>query len=489
MFVTLTIIMGDIISGNLGVLKSFLTEITDETNRGLGFSLMSVAWSVGTIIAPLAGGLLSRPAEKYSLFKDVALFIEYPYLLPCLLCVVCNLLSTLICGSVMTETRFRNLQQPSSSMATATPGSGQGQAQGLGAGASAAPVSSLPEKQKAADTPTSARSLSALVSKIAGSDRSSSGVVPLRGGYSKLEQDVDDKASSIGEPGRMQGIEGGGGGDDDDDGDEQEWLSSSSPGAALPSSAPSPSPTGGHRGDNGIGDVEDVENGGCDEEGEGEERRMVSGEGGDEEEDDEDGDEECECFVCSSRGRGTVTQSPSLAAAQGLGDSGEAEEAVEATGAVGAAGNLKTPRRPPKTTNVLRQRIVLMVCMNYGLLAMGYILLDETLPLFLKLDSAEGGFSFGSAEIGILLSVSGMVMVLFTAFVLPVVAAKSKKWLFNTGITGAIPTTFAWPILARLNATVFNTWSPSMQSSVVWPSLIFCCVVSPQFSPPTRLML
>lgn len=37
-------IISGLLSGNLGVLKSFLTEITDDSNRGAGFSYLSVAW-------------------------------------------------------------------------------------------------------------------------------------------------------------------------------------------------------------------------------------------------------------------------------------------------------------------------------------------------------------------------------------------------------------------------------------------------------------
>eukprot|EP00601_Ochromonadales_sp_CCMP2298_P027633 CAMPEP_0173293974 /NCGR_PEP_ID=MMETSP1143-20121109/13615_1 /TAXON_ID=483371 /ORGANISM="non described non described, Strain CCMP2298" /LENGTH=234 /DNA_ID=CAMNT_0014233599 /DNA_START=93 /DNA_END=797 /DNA_ORIENTATION=+ len=52
------------LSGNLGVVKSFLTEITDDTNRGAGFSYMSLAWAVGTIIAPLAGADCSQSLPR-----------------------------------------------------------------------------------------------------------------------------------------------------------------------------------------------------------------------------------------------------------------------------------------------------------------------------------------------------------------------------------------------------------------------------------------
>lgn len=102
-------VISGLLSGNLGVLKSFLTEITDESNRGTGFSIMSVAWTIGTIIAPLAGGLLCKPAEKFpAYFAENGLFGVYPYLLPCSLCVFFNVFSALFCLLFMAETRKPN---------------------------------------------------------------------------------------------------------------------------------------------------------------------------------------------------------------------------------------------------------------------------------------------------------------------------------------------------------------------------------------------
>jgi MFS family permease len=40
-------VLSGALSGNLGVLKSFLAEITDDTNRGEGFSYMSLAFAIG----------------------------------------------------------------------------------------------------------------------------------------------------------------------------------------------------------------------------------------------------------------------------------------------------------------------------------------------------------------------------------------------------------------------------------------------------------
>lgn len=87
-----------------GVLKSFLTEITDDTNRGHGFSWLSVGWSAGAIIGPLLGGLLCYPAQKYhTLFSSGGIFSTHSFLLPCLVCVGCDIGTGLYCIMCMKE--------------------------------------------------------------------------------------------------------------------------------------------------------------------------------------------------------------------------------------------------------------------------------------------------------------------------------------------------------------------------------------------------
>ena len=38
------------LNGNIGVMKSMMTDLTDETNAARGFSLIQVAWAVGGTI-------------------------------------------------------------------------------------------------------------------------------------------------------------------------------------------------------------------------------------------------------------------------------------------------------------------------------------------------------------------------------------------------------------------------------------------------------
>jgi sugar phosphate permease len=72
-----------LLNGNTGIAKSMLAEITDKTNQARAFSLFGLTWSVGGIVGPLIGGLLSNPADQYpSVFGNVEFLKKFPYLLP-----------------------------------------------------------------------------------------------------------------------------------------------------------------------------------------------------------------------------------------------------------------------------------------------------------------------------------------------------------------------------------------------------------------------
>jgi len=71
------------LSGNIGVMKSALGEITDASNIAEGFAFLPVVWSAGTTIGPLMGGYLSRPQEKFPRLFAAEFWGNYPYFLPC----------------------------------------------------------------------------------------------------------------------------------------------------------------------------------------------------------------------------------------------------------------------------------------------------------------------------------------------------------------------------------------------------------------------
>ena len=72
-------------NGVIGVTKTYLGLITDETNEAQAFGFLALCWGAGGILGPAIGGLLSQPSDKYpSLFPKESIWEEYPFLLPCL---------------------------------------------------------------------------------------------------------------------------------------------------------------------------------------------------------------------------------------------------------------------------------------------------------------------------------------------------------------------------------------------------------------------
>lgn len=72
------------LNGNIGVVKSYIREITDETNQARCYTLRSSGYSIGAIIGPILGGALARPAIQYpSLFSPTGVWAYFPFLLPC----------------------------------------------------------------------------------------------------------------------------------------------------------------------------------------------------------------------------------------------------------------------------------------------------------------------------------------------------------------------------------------------------------------------
>jgi hypothetical protein len=110
--------LNGIVNGNLGVIKSMIAELTDESNVARGFTLMPMARAVGYIIgfvwrvlccrdvvidvlrtwvfSPFIGGVLSRPQDRWPDRFSHPFWAEYPYFLPCLVAAVYALLSLIL---------------------------------------------------------------------------------------------------------------------------------------------------------------------------------------------------------------------------------------------------------------------------------------------------------------------------------------------------------------------------------------------------------
>ncbi|KAN0136088.1 major facilitator superfamily [Lactarius tabidus] len=90
--------------GHIGTVKSTIAELTDETNIARGFSLPPVAWSLGGILGPLIGGVLSRPQDRWPHTFSHHFWADYPYFLPCLVASSFMCISFVISALYLEET-------------------------------------------------------------------------------------------------------------------------------------------------------------------------------------------------------------------------------------------------------------------------------------------------------------------------------------------------------------------------------------------------
>ncbi|KIW08515.1 hypothetical protein, variant 4 [Verruconis gallopava] len=81
-------ILGGLLNGNVGVIQTCVGElITNPKHEPKAYAVLPFVWSIGTILGPMIGGILSEPALHYpDVFSPQGVFARYPFLLPNLVC-------------------------------------------------------------------------------------------------------------------------------------------------------------------------------------------------------------------------------------------------------------------------------------------------------------------------------------------------------------------------------------------------------------------
>ncbi|KAH9059722.1 MFS general substrate transporter [Lactarius vividus] len=92
--------------GHIGAVKSVIAELTDETNVARGFSMPPVVWSLGYVIGPLVGGVLSRPQDRWPHIFSHPFWADHPYFLPCLVAATFTCFSFVITALYLEETLY-----------------------------------------------------------------------------------------------------------------------------------------------------------------------------------------------------------------------------------------------------------------------------------------------------------------------------------------------------------------------------------------------
>lgn len=68
---------------NFVLSQAMIADLTDSSNQALGASAMAFSWGAANVMAPVLGGLLARPAEKFpQVFGTEGFWTRFPYLLP-----------------------------------------------------------------------------------------------------------------------------------------------------------------------------------------------------------------------------------------------------------------------------------------------------------------------------------------------------------------------------------------------------------------------
>ncbi|ESK83417.1 major facilitator superfamily multidrug- dha1 sub-family [Moniliophthora roreri MCA 2997] len=81
-------------NGNIGVVKTLVAEITDDTNIADAYALITLTYGGGVTLGPVIGGIFSDPARRWpNIFGRSAFFHDFPYLLPCAVTAVLALLT------------------------------------------------------------------------------------------------------------------------------------------------------------------------------------------------------------------------------------------------------------------------------------------------------------------------------------------------------------------------------------------------------------
>ena len=139
--------IGGLFNGVIGVTKTYIGLITDETNEAQAFGFLALCWGFGGSVGPAIGGLLSMPAAKYpSVFQPGSLWEEYPFLLPCL---VTSMLPT--AGIALAVSRLKEPDRRRKSKALApmhTDKDTSSTTSSVGSSASAAVATTVEEWQK-----------------------------------------------------------------------------------------------------------------------------------------------------------------------------------------------------------------------------------------------------------------------------------------------------------------------------------------------------
>ncbi|KXJ90864.1 major facilitator superfamily domain-containing protein [Microdochium bolleyi] len=99
-------LLGGATNGNIGVLRTMISEIVREKKyQSRAFLLLPMCFNIGVIIGPVLGGVLSDPAGTYpGVFGNIDFLVKFPYATPNILSALFMLSATIMTWLFLEET-------------------------------------------------------------------------------------------------------------------------------------------------------------------------------------------------------------------------------------------------------------------------------------------------------------------------------------------------------------------------------------------------
>jgi MFS family permease len=91
-------------AGTMVTIRTMFSEVSTKKTEARAFSLFAFSSNIGIFLGPLLGGVLSKPAENFPIFRGIHLFERYPYFLPPFVAGILAIISALLNLFLLKET-------------------------------------------------------------------------------------------------------------------------------------------------------------------------------------------------------------------------------------------------------------------------------------------------------------------------------------------------------------------------------------------------
>lgn len=93
-----------ILNGNVGVAKTYLSEILENEHQSKGFTILGTMDAMGRIVGPVIGGFLGNKKNIKYLINHYTIVLEFPYIVACGVCASFAIIGFIIAYASVTET-------------------------------------------------------------------------------------------------------------------------------------------------------------------------------------------------------------------------------------------------------------------------------------------------------------------------------------------------------------------------------------------------